>query len=113
MALSQERERGAWPDCFDELWRLIEAKVGPSQAASQMVDVALLCREHGPARVELAVRGALAAGCHDGRAVAVLARQAQRPSPAAIELGDRLARIERPEPSLAAYDQLLGAEAGR
>src|ERR1700731_4254499 len=35
-----------------------------------MVDVVLLCREHGPAGVELAVRGALTAGAIDGRAVA-------------------------------------------
>ena len=41
-----------------------------------MVDVLMLCREHGPDRVELAVRGALAAGAIDGRAVAVLARRA-------------------------------------
>ena len=41
-----------------------------------MVDVLLLCREHGPDRVALAVRGALAAGAIDGRAVAVLARRA-------------------------------------
>ena len=34
-----------------------------------MVDVLLLAREHSPARLELAVRGALAAGAHDGRAV--------------------------------------------
>ena len=56
-----------------------------------MVDVLLLAREHGPARVELAVRGALAAGAHDGRAVGVLARRAERPPPAVIEdLPERL-----------------------
>jgi hypothetical protein len=37
-----------------------------------MVDVLMLCRDHGPAAVELAVRGALTAGAIDGRAVAVL-----------------------------------------
>lgn len=37
-----------------------------------MVDALLLCREFGPERVELAARGALAAGAHDGRAIAVL-----------------------------------------
>jgi hypothetical protein len=31
-----------------------------------MVDVLLLCSELGAERVELAVRGALAAGAHDG-----------------------------------------------
>jgi hypothetical protein len=55
------------------------APVGQSEADRQMVDVLMLCREHAPARVELAVRGALAAGAIDGRAVAVLARRTARP----------------------------------
>ena len=69
--------------------------IGRSEAARQIVDVLLLCREHGPARVELAVRGALAAGAHDGRAVAVLARQADRPTPAALDVDARLAGDRR------------------
>jgi transposase len=114
LALAQARERGAWPDCFDELWRLIEQRVGRSEAARQIVDVLMLCREHGPERVELAVRGALAAGAHDGRAVAVLARQTQRPAPAALELDARLAAIGAPPPTdLADYDRLRDQEAGR
>ena len=33
---------------LDELWKAIEAKVGHTEAARQMVDVVMLCREHGP-----------------------------------------------------------------
>ena len=77
-----------------------------------MVDVVLLCREHGPDRVELAVRGALTAGAIDGRAVAVLARRADsaRPEPPAplTDLAPRLSAHARPAPDLADYDQLLG-----
>ncbi|MCA1700086.1 MAG: IS21 family transposase, partial [Actinobacteria bacterium] len=110
LALRQERERGNWPDCYDELWRQVEARVGASEAARQLVDVLLLCRELGPARVELAVRGALAAGAHDGRAVQVLARRSERAPHAPLEnLDERLAASERPQPDLADYDQLLGA----
>jgi hypothetical protein len=109
LALAQERERGAWPDCYDELWRAIETRVGPSEAARQMVDVLLLCRELSPARVELAVRGALAAGAHDGRAVAVLARRAERPQAEPLtDLDERLRTAQRPEPDLSDYDRLLG-----
>ncbi|MCA1678147.1 MAG: IS21 family transposase, partial [Actinobacteria bacterium] len=109
LALRQERERGAWPACFDELWRQIETRVGPSEAARQLVDVLLLCREAGPARVELAVRGALAAGAHDGRAVQVLARRSERAQPEPLEgLDERLSATARPEPDLARYDRLLG-----
>jgi hypothetical protein len=114
LALRQERERGSWPECFDELWRAIEERVGPSEAARQMVDVLLLCRELTPARVELAVRGALAAGAHDGRAVAVLARRSERQAPAPLEnLDERLAATARPQPQLAEYDQLLEQRVGR
>ena len=77
-----------------------------------MVDVLLLCREHGPARVELAVRGALAAGAIDGRAVAVLARRTRAPrtprrrrSPASTR---GCTAHDRPAPDLTDYDQLLG-----
>jgi len=110
VALGQERERGAWPDCLDELWARIAERYGASEAARQMVDVLMLAREHGPARTELAVRGALTAGAHDGRAVAVLARRtASAPTPAPLtDLEPRLAAHERPAPDLADYDQLLG-----
>jgi transposase len=109
LALHQERDRGAWPACFDELWRAIAAKVGASEAARQMVDVLLLVRAHGPEQVELAVRGALAAGAHDGRAVGVLAAKADRREPTAplTGLDARLDGHDRPAPTLADYDQLL------
>ena len=68
----------------------------------------MLCREHPVARVELAVRGALTAGAHDGRAVALLARQAERPVPAALQL-DGIGAL--PPDNLADYDRLR--ETGR
>jgi hypothetical protein len=111
LALRQEREHGRWPDCFDELWRLLAGRVGASEAARQIVDVLLLCREHDLAIVELAVRGALAAGAIDGRAVALLIDRKTRPPAVAIELPDRLAQHERPAPTLDQYDQLLDTEA--
>jgi transposase len=114
LALRQEREQGRWPESFDQLWQGIQARVGASEAARQMVDVLMLCREQSPQRVELAVRGALTAGSYDGRAVAVLARRCERPPAAALDgLDERLAQAERPEPDLAGYDQLLGGETGR
>lgn len=109
-ALAQERERGAWPASFDELWRTIEERQGVSEAARQMVDLLLLCRDLGPERVELAVRGATVAGIADGRAVAVLARQRQRAEVEPIELGERLRAIGTPEPDISGYDELLGGQ---
>jgi hypothetical protein len=108
LPLAQERKRGRWPACFDQLWQEIDVRYGRSEAARQMVDVLLLCREQGPARVELAVRGALAAGAHDGRAVAVLARRSERPAqPPLFELPQHLRDLERPQPTLGDYDALL------
>ena len=111
LPLAQERERGAWPGCFDELWAALTDRYGRSEAARQMVDVLLLTREQGPERVVLAVRGALAAGAHDGRAVAVLARRAESAQTTPAQLADlepHLAAHARPAPDLADYDQLLG-----
>jgi hypothetical protein len=114
VALSQERDRGSWPDCFDQLWAALVERYGRSDAARQMVDVVLLCREHGPAGVELAVRGALTAGAIDGRAVALLARRAQSTERAAsvplTGLEPRLEAITRPLPDLTEYDQRHGLE---
>jgi transposase len=111
LALAQERVRGAWPIAFDELWAALAGRYGRSEAARQMVDVLMLCREHGPDQVALAVRGALAAGAHDGRAVAILARRAHttRVAPAPLtDLEPRLAAHARPVSDLSDYDQLLG-----
>jgi transposase len=112
LALRQERDRGDWPGCFDELWSKIAERAGRQEAARQMVEVLMLCREHGPARVELAIRGALAAGAYDGRAVALLARQSQRPAPAALEVDAKLAGIGAPPADdLSDYDGMR--EVGR
>ena len=110
LPLAQERERGSWPERFDELWSALRARWGQSEADKQMVDVLMLCREHGPARVELAVRGALAAGAIDGRAVAVLARRTAPVMPVQRldGLEARLQAHDRPEPDLAGYDRLIG-----
>jgi hypothetical protein len=43
--------------------------------------------------VELAVRGALAAGAHDGRAVPLVARRSERTAAPALEVEERLAGI--------------------
>ena len=117
VALSQERQRGCWPGCFDQLWAALSERYGRSDAARQMVDVVLLCREHGPDHVAMAVRGALTAGAIDGRAVAVLARRAQgAPAVAVAPLSGLEARLlahDRPVGDLARYDQLRDLEQGR
>jgi hypothetical protein len=58
-----------------------------------MVDVLLLCRQHPADQVELAVRGALTAGAHDGRAVALLVGRSASPQPAALAIDAKLQGI--------------------
>jgi transposase len=107
LALRQERDRGDWPQCFDRLWSAIDERVGAQEAARQMVDVLMLCRDLGPHKVELAVRGALAAGAHDGRAVALLARRTERAAPPVLALEEHLAGVGSPPPQdLSGYDRL-------
>ena len=96
---------------LDHYLELLKNKPGASDAARQIVDVLMLCRDHDPEIVELAVRGALAAGAIDGRAVALLIDRKTRPAAVAIELPDRLAQHQRPAPSLGEYNQLLDGEA--
>ena len=73
-----------------------------------MIDVLLLAREHGPARVRQAVEEALELGCSDVGAVRYLlsiSGQEQEPSAARVHLG-ALNRYDRPQPSLEDYDRL-------
>jgi transposase len=116
LALHQQRDRGDWPAVFDELWAAIQERSGRQEAARQMVGVLLLCREHDPETVELEVRGALAAGAHDSRAVKLLRDRSERPLAPALEIDARLAGVGSPPPTandLAGYDQLRGQKAAR
>ena len=114
LALRQEREQGRWPECFDQLWKAIEAKVGASEAARQMVDVLMLCREHG---LEVSSWRS-AARWPPARTTGARCRcwQTARPAPSprrSTELPERLAKHDRPAPSLFEYDQLLEREQAR
>jgi hypothetical protein len=108
LPLAQARDRGAWPEDFDRLWTALEQRHGPSEGARQMVDLLHLTGELGAERVALACRGALTAGALDARAVAVLARRAERPAAAPLTgLAPALEAVARPEPALASYDACL------
>ncbi len=107
LALAQQRGRGEWPDPFDELWKAIEERTSPSEAARQMVDVLLLVRELGADKVIEATAGAVTAGSFDGKAVALLARIEPRPLAPQVEVDPKLAQIGSPPPDdLGAYERL-------
>lgn len=108
LALAQERERGAWPACFDELWSLIAGRYGTSAAAAQMVDVLLLVREHGLPIVTAAASDCISAGAYDAGAVCVLARRtATRQHTSLVGLDAKLSGVGAGPPSLDQYNELL------
>lgn len=112
VALAQERERGGWPVCFDQLWAAIAERSTSTEAAKQMVEVVMLAGELGVEAVAEAVSATLASGAYDGRGVALIARTEQRHEPQQITgLDSGLARTWAAEPALGDYDQLLGAAA--
>ena len=73
-----------------------------------MIDVLLMARKHGPARVRQAVEEALELGCSDVAAVRYLlsvSGQERPPAAAPAQIG-ALNRYDRPQPSLEDYDRL-------
>lgn len=79
-----------------------------------MVDVPLLCRGHGATHVTLAVRGALACGAHNGRAVGRSRAAPSTPAPRPLDgLPALLQAIKRPAPTLEHYGRLLAQGARR
>jgi transposase len=108
-ALEQCRAQGRWPASYDRFWEVLRQRQGKQEGTRAMIDVLLLVREHGPARVRQAVEEALELGCSDVGAVRYLlsaSGQEQQPPPAAPAHIGALNRYDRPQPSLDDYDRL-------
>jgi len=107
-ALEQCRAHGRWPASYDRFWEVLRQRQGQQEGTRAMIDVLLLAREHGPAKVRQAVEEALELGCSDVGAVRYLlsvSSQAPQPVAAPAQIG-ALNRYDRPQPSLEDYDQL-------
>jgi hypothetical protein len=107
-ALEQCRAQGRWPASYDQFWGALRERQGKQEGTRAMIDVLLLAREHGPARVRQAVEEALGLGCSDVSAVRYLlsvSGREQQPPAAPVHLG-ALNRYDRPQPSLEDYDRL-------
>ena len=110
--LEQWRRAGRWPAAYDVLWQRLNERHGRQDGTRAMIEVILLGRRFGHDRLRTAVIEAVAHGAGDVAAVRYLLTAAalQRPAPAALEVG-RLACYDRPPPTMAGYDRLLGREA--
>jgi hypothetical protein len=113
--LAQCRTRGLWPASYDVLWAQLIARHGKQAGTRQMIDVLQLARTYGTAAVQRTVDAALTWGCPEYAAIRhlLLTATLERPSVAPIVIGGMLAQYDRPLPSVAAYDTLIGHEAGR
>ncbi len=110
--LAQWRAQGRWPACYDELWTRLQARQGRQAGTRAMIGLLQLGRVHGYDRLAACVAQALACGAADPAAVRYLltAPALERQPPSALDVGARLAGYERPQPSVARYDELLCGE---
>jgi hypothetical protein len=107
-ALEQWRAQGKWPASYDRYWEGLKQRQGKQAGTRAMIEILLEGQIHGAERLRQAVERALELGCSDKAAVEYLLREekAEKQIPEAIELG-ALHAYERPQPTMAAYDQLL------
>ena len=107
--LAQWRIQGRWPESYDLLWELMNEKQGRQDGTRSMVALLRLGREFGYARLETAVAQAMELGCTDVAAIRhlLMSDQLQHAAATTVEIG-ALAAYERPLPTMAEYNQLLG-----
>lgn len=107
--LAQWRQLGRWPASYDTFWEGLITRLGKQAGTKAMIELLQLGRAHGQAALRGALEEALALGVQDSAAVRHLLTTPQlaRERPERLEVG-RLAAYERPQPTLEAYDALLG-----
>jgi hypothetical protein len=107
-ALEQWRAQGRWPASFDQLWEELKKRRGKQEGTRAMIDLLLLGRTHGYDALREALEKSVAMGCMDVSAVVLLLQGSRevRPPLEPVEIGE-LSRYDRPQPTLADYDQLL------
>jgi transposase len=107
--LAQWRAQDRWPASYDRLWELMNQRHGRQDGTRSMVALLRLGREFGYAKLETAVAQALELGCTDVAAIRhlLMSHELQHAAVTMIEIG-ALAAYERPLPTMAEYNQLLG-----
>jgi len=112
--LEQWRRAGRWPTSYDRMWQALMQRQGRQLGTKTMIELLQLGREHGFARLRMAIEAALELGCTDAAAVRhLLAAETlvhERTAPL-VNLGT-LSRYERPLPEVHAYDHLLVVAGG-
>jgi transposase len=106
--LEQWRAQGRWPGSFDQMWEGLKQRRGKQDGTRAMIDLLILGRTHGYDALREAIEKTLEIGCTDVSAVVMLlkAGPSQRRTAEPVEVGG-LSRYDRPQPTMADYDQLL------
>jgi hypothetical protein len=106
--LEQWRAQGKWPASFDRLWEELKKRRGKQDGTRAMIDLLLLGRTHGFDRLREAIDKTVAIGCMEVSAVVLLLNSGGelRATAEPVDIGG-LRRYDRPQPTLADYDQLL------
>jgi transposase len=107
-ALEQCRAQGRWPASYDRFWARVSEREGRQAGTRAMIEVLLLSRTCGAARVRQAVEEALGMGTCSLSAIRYLLSVDRLPATSeavAVEIG-QLRRYDRPQPSMEAYEQL-------
>jgi len=114
-ALHQARERGCWPTVYDRLWEAFKQRFGESEGNRQLLAVVWLHREYPAEAIEAGVTQALALGCIEAGAIAVLVRHGHCPQEAVPALGE-LGRLggygQAQAVDLQVYDALRPSQRG-
>jgi transposase len=107
-ALEQCRAQGKWPASYDQYWEGLKQRLGKQAGTHAMIELLIEGQKHGAGRLRQAIERALELGCSDKAAVQYLLTEAklEKKKPEVIEVGVLIA-YERPQPTMAAYDQLL------
>jgi transposase len=107
-ALARARGMGVFTAVHDRFWEAARRRHGDGPGTCRLIEVLLLQRRMAAGDVTAGIEAALTVGATDPALVAIEARRhADAGLAAVVKIDDRLARYDRPTPSLAGYDRLL------
>lgn len=108
-ALCEARRRGVFSETHEAWWTLGRRHLGDAPATRALVEVLLVERVLGPSAMLAGLRGALSIGSVDPQVVIIEARRSLEVPRPPFDF-TALARYDRPAPSIAHYDDLLGVK---
>lgn len=106
--LQQWREKGLWLAEYDQLWEILQQRLGKQASTKAMIELLQFGKQRGYQHLQQAIKEALELGCADVAAIKHLmtAKTLVHTTAPLINVGI-LSKYERPLPQINSYDQLL------